>query len=246
MKPYYEEDGILLFCGDCREVVPALRICPDATIADPPYDQTSLEWDRWPDGWLSTEGLGNSLWCFGSLRVFMDRRDEFSGWTLSQDVVWEKHNGSGFADDRFRRVHEQVAHFYRGPWSGVHHQVPRVRRTGPAKTVRQRGRTPHTGAIGSAGYEDDGYRLTRSVIYAQSMHALAENETHKPEGIIAPLVEYACPPSGLLLVPFAGSGADLLVAKLSGRRAIGIELRESQCEVAANALSRQLPLALSV
>ena len=115
MKPYFSEDGITIYHGDCREILPSLGIEPDLTIADPPYAQTSLKWDRWPDGWLSLP-LGRSLWCFGSLRLFMDRAGEFAtaGWRLSQDVIWEKHNGSGFASDRFKRVHEQAAHFGSG------------------------------------------------------------------------------------------------------------------------------------
>jgi site-specific DNA-methyltransferase (adenine-specific) len=95
-------------------------------------------------------------------------------------------------------------------------------------------------------YEQDGVTLyqMRSVIYSRSMHGRAENETQKPEGIVAPLVEYACPPGGLLVVPFVGSGTDLLVARLTGRRAVGVELRESQCEVAARRLSSTLPLSM--
>jgi site-specific DNA-methyltransferase (adenine-specific) len=42
------------------------------------------------------------------------------GFKYSQDVVWEKQNGTGFHNDRFRRVHEHAVMFYRGAWgSGV-------------------------------------------------------------------------------------------------------------------------------
>ena len=36
MKPYYEEKGIQIFCGDCREVLPELEIV-DLVLTDPPY-----------------------------------------------------------------------------------------------------------------------------------------------------------------------------------------------------------------
>jgi len=244
MRPYYEQDGIAIYHGDCREIIPALGLRPDVTIADPPYAETSLEWDRWPVGWPTMNGLGRSLWCFGSLRMFVARSDEFTAgnWLMSQDLVWEKHNGSGFAADRFKRVHEQAAHFYRGAWGDIYHSPPRVRRMGARKTVRTRGQTPHTGEIGNIGYTDDGERLMRSVIYAQSMQGRAENETQKPQAIVAPLVEYACPPGGLVLSPFLGSGTDLEVAKLTQRRAVGVDTREQQCEAAAERLSRLLPL----
>jgi len=77
------------------------------------------------------------------------------------------------------------------------------------------------------------------------MQGKAENETQKPEGICAPLIEYACPVGGLIVVPFVGSGTDLLIAKLTQRRAIGVELREQQCEVAAKRLGKLLPLQLA-
>jgi site-specific DNA-methyltransferase (adenine-specific) len=245
MRPYYEQDGIVLYHGDCREIVPALGVVPDLTVADPPYAQTSLPWDRWPSTWPYLEGLGRSLWCFGSLRMFTLRWAEFAagGWQMSQDVVWEKHNGSSFHADRFKRVHEQAVHFYRGDWATVYHETPTTPDATP-RTVRRKQRPPHMGDIGGHHYvsEDGGPRLMRSVIYARSMHGRATNETQKPEVIVAPLVEYACPAGGLILSPFCGSGTDLRVARMTGRRAIGIEAREEQCEEAARSLESTLPL----
>lgn len=233
MTPYYEQDGITLHHGDCRELVESLPE-PDCIIADPPYQQTSLDWDRWPEGWPLLM-RGRSMWCFGSLRMFMERAAEFTagGWRMSQDIVWEKHNGSSFHADRFKRVHEQAVHFYRGPWEDVYHVAPTTP-DATARTVRRKQRPPHMGHIDAGSYEshDGGPRLMRSVIYARSMHGSAVNETQKPEAIVAPLIEYACPPGGLVLSPFGGSGTDLLAARALGRRAIAIEARESQCREA--------------
>jgi DNA modification methylase len=36
IAPYYEEDGIQIFCGDCREVIPSLPKV-DLVLTDPPY-----------------------------------------------------------------------------------------------------------------------------------------------------------------------------------------------------------------
>lgn len=36
MKPYYDEDGITIYHGDCREVLPGLE--SDALITDPPFN----------------------------------------------------------------------------------------------------------------------------------------------------------------------------------------------------------------
>ena len=44
MKPYYDEDGITIYHGDCREVLP--NISADVAFADPPYGTDVAEWDR--------------------------------------------------------------------------------------------------------------------------------------------------------------------------------------------------------
>ena len=239
-EPYYDDGQVQLWLGDCREVLPALGVQADCVVADPPYGETSLEWDRWPSGWLDVAaGVTRSLWCFGSLRMFLEHAGEFGGWKLSQDVIWEKHNGSGSSTDRFRRVHENAVHWYRGDWTGVYHETP----TTPDATrhqFRRKARPTQWGDIGTASYlsEDGGPRLMRSVIPVRSMHGRALHPTEKPVGILSPLIEYACAAGGLVLDPFAGSGSTLEAARQTGRRAIGIEAREEYAEKAARRLSQ--------
>lgn len=240
MRPYYQDDAVTLYHGDCRELAPAIDLRADLVLADPPYAETSLEWDRWPEGWVQlAASIAPQLWCFGSQRMFFQHLADFSEWQLAQDIVWEKHNGSNSSNDRFRRVHELALHFYRGEWSALH-KHPQFTLDATARTARRKGRPTHWGAIGDGDYtsEDGGPRLMSSVIYARSCHGYATNETQKPEAIVAPLVQYSCPPDGLVVSLFAGSGTDLIVARKTGRRAIGFEKRESQCEDAAQRLSQ--------
>ena len=244
MSIYYQDEHATLHLGDWRqEIDPGFTA--DLIVTDPPYGETSLTWDRWPDGWPGLAARhARSMWCFGSMRMFLKRYHEFThyqfgeAWKLSQDVVWEKHNGSGFATDRFKRVHEFATHWYRGEWSSIYHETPRVPGGDGTKSVRKRGLTPHTGAIGTVGYQDDGLRLTRSVIKARSMQQKAINETEKPVGILEPLIEYGCPAGGTVLDLFAGSGSTLVAARNLGRRAVGYELREEQAENTAQRLSQ--------
>lgn len=232
MEPYWQDDGIALYHGDCRTVLPALGVTADLVLADPPYGETKLAWDRWPAGWLETAaGVTTSLWCFGSLRMYLEHAVEFLAWKLSQDVIWEKHNGTGWAADRFKRVHEQVTH-----------DAPRERGN-PAKRTGGHGvtatRSQHADQIRHGNYADDGMRLARSVIRVRNMHQRgAIHPTEKPVGILDPLIAYACPRGGLVVDPFAGSGSTLEAARGSGRPAIGVEIDERYCELAARRLSQ--------
>lgn len=243
MKPYYEDEAVTLYHGNATEV--ALFLEPaDAIITDPPYGETSLEWDKWPAGWPDFAAeLAPSMWCFGSMRMFMDKSQELSRWKLAQDVVWEKHNGSNAFKDRFRRLHEVACHFYRGDWADIY-KDPQFTYDAKARTVRRQVKPKHWGDIGNgeaSAYEteDGGPRLMGSVIYARSCHGYAVNETQKPEAIVAPLIEYSVPPGGTLIDFFAGSGTMLAVAKKTGRKAIGIEKRESQCEEIVKRLAQR-------
>lgn len=245
-EPYYSDERVTLYLGDCRKVLPTLNLQADLVVADPPYGETSLAWDRWPDGWADAVlEASRSMWCFGSMRMFLDRDHEFSAWKLAQDVVWEKHNGSGPGlADRFYRVHEAVTHWYRGPWSDVYHQTPRMAHFGPSKTWRPSGapqaaRSEHRGAIGDrGGYQDDGTRLQRSVVRLASLQGKASHPTEKPTPLLETLIAYGCPPGGVVLDPFAGSGSTLAAARATGRRAVGIEAHEPYCELIAKRLDQ--------
>ncbi len=241
MIPYYQDPAVTIYCGDCREILPSLA-GEFVTITDPPYGETSLEWDRWVNGWpLLVAERSRSMWCFGSFRMFVDRWRDFDGWRASQDIVWEKHNGSSARKDRFRRVHELAVHFYRGEWEAVYHQVPTTPEAKRRKIKRQ-GQPVHWNGIGTGTFtvEEGGPLLARSVLQVRSCHGHAVNETQKPEGIVRPLMEYAAGPGAVILDPFGGSGTVAVVAKSMGLRAVMIERRESQCEEAVARLAQQL------
>jgi site-specific DNA-methyltransferase (adenine-specific) len=237
IEPYYADEHVQLYHGDMREILPALDIQADAVVTDPPYGETDLSWDRWPGGWpLAVAQATSSMWVFGSMKMFLARVQDIieAGWKLSQDIVWEKHNGSGFATDRFRRIHEHAAHWYLGPWSEIHHEVPKVVRQGRTQGTRAvRSSGEHLGAIDGQAWCDDGTRLMQSVIKAKSMHGRAIHPTEKPGQVLEPLIRYAVPDGGLVLDPFAGSASTLYTARTLGRRAVGIEASEEYCEKAA-------------
>lgn len=249
MKPYFSHGGVTIYLGDCRQVLPELDPASvDVAIADPPYGTTNLEWDERDISWLEATSAvlkpAGTVWCFGSMKTFMAQGAAIAalGWIVAQDIVWQKHNGSNFHADRFRRVHEHAVHLFRGRWDTVHKEpvkVPGAR----ARQVRRKRRPAHLGEIGFDHVYtsvDGGPCLELSVIEVRSCHGYAEHPTQKPTGILAPLVTYSCPPGGVVIDPTMGSGSTLVAAKRAGRRAIGIEFDERYCEIAARRISQEM------
>lgn len=237
MTPYYADEAVTLYHGDCREVL--AELVADVVITDPPYGETQQGWDSWPAGWpaLLSPDI-NQMWCFGSLRMLLDNLHDLRGWRLAQDVVWDKNDGSCLSGDRFLRTHEYATHWYRGQWGLIHHEQQREAHSGPMKNARRRAIGASTyGALGAASYEDDGQRLVRSVFRTARPYPL-KHPTQKPTGLLSPLITYSCPPGGTVLDPFSGSGSTLVAAKECGRLAVGVEADERYCEIAAKRLSQ--------
>lgn len=243
--------SVQVITGDCRQVLAGLEAeSVDCVVSDPPYGETNLRWDKWPAGWpslvLPLLKPTGSMWVFGSMRMFLERIGEFSGWRMAQEIVWEKHNGSSFHSDRFRRVHEFAVQFYRADtkWSDVH-KKPQFSADATARTVRRNKRPQHWhGEIGPTEYrsEDGGPRLIRSVVFCRSEHGRALHPTQKPLDLLDLLLAYSCPPGGAVLDPFAGSGSTGVAARARGLSTTLIEADPAYAAGIEERLVAELPL----
>lgn len=247
MTPYYSDDYVTLYHGDCREIDAWLQA--DVLVTDPPYGETSLAWDRWPDGWpqavADRSDSIRQIWCFGSTRMFLDHRDDFAPWKLAQDIVWSKPRGRGVMNDRFNRSHELATHWYRGAWGDLPLTPPRVAKTVPWTARATRNGNVDDGSkvrpMNGGSYQDDGTRLMLTVIPGDPGDPRTTlHPTQKPLEVLRPIITYSVPPGGLIADPYAGSGSTLVAAKGLGRKAIGIEIEERYCEIAARRLSQEV------
>ena len=93
----------------------------------------------------------------------------------------------------------------------------------------------------SVGYGDTGSAARFFYCAKASKKDRSEGNIHptvKPTDLMRYLCRLVTPPGGIVLDPFMGSGTTLVAAKLEGRKAIGIELEEEYCEIAAKRLAQ--------
>jgi site-specific DNA-methyltransferase (adenine-specific) len=64
--------------------------------------------------------------------------------------------------------------------------------------------------------------------------------TEKPLGIIRPIIQYSTNEGDTVFDPFTGSGSVLVAAVELGRKAIGVDVDEKWCEIAARRLSQEV------
>jgi site-specific DNA-methyltransferase (adenine-specific) len=67
-----------------------------------------------------------------------------------------------------------------------------------------------------------------------------EHQTQKPIELLARLISVVCPPAGIVLDSFVGSGSTLIAARSVGRHSIGIEREESNCMTAVARLRQSV------
>lgn len=228
MTPYYEDGAVQIFHGDCREVLPQLSAV-DHVITDPPYDEV-------------THAGARSL-----ARQYSDKATicniDFNSTTAEALRVL-------FASIAARRW--LVATMDWRHLRALEVEPPvgwRFVRFGV--WVKPNGAPQFTGDRPATGWEavaifhravQDSLRMAWN---GGGHHAVfthpkinGQHPTAKPEPLMHELVTLFTDPGEVILDPFMGSGTTLVAAKRLGRKAIGIELEEKYCEVAAKRLAQ--------
>jgi hypothetical protein len=218
VTPSYHDEasGIVIYCGDCRTILPALDVPGAVLVTDPPYGRTFRSGWSGRFGDCAIEGDDDTslrdfalAWVgdrpaivFGSAAV--PRPAEYRA-----VLVWDKGGHVGMGDLSF-------------PWKPSHEEIYVF---GHGFTGRRSGSVLHYHAI--AG----------TVATTQGRH----HPTEKPRSLMRALIA-KCPP-GTIVDPFMGSGTTILAARDLGRRAVGIEVDPAYVEAAIRRLQQSvLPL----
>ena len=210
MKPYYQDDAVTIFHGDCRDVLPTLGKV-DLVLTDPPYG-ISID-----TSWLSELNVARSKPAnkCDDLLVGDDGLLDLSLlWEYPRRLVW------GFP------------YIFDGNATGwlVWDKQPRLDSRGITSPVECASTTLWRG-----------WRMIRNMwggYYREGGEQRYEHPTQKPIKLFRQVLQDYCPDDRTILDPFMGSGTTLRAAKDLGRKAIGIEIEERYCEIAAKRMAQ--------
>ena len=219
MKPYYSDDYVTLYQGDCLELAD-LWTCADVLVTDPPYGRAwrQRDWNK-KRGWRSTanpNGIAND----GGA----DTRD-------AALLAWGGRHAVVFGDLMLTPPQgtSLVCIYDKGPDAGFAGNVGGYRRNAEAIYL-----VNATGS-GLGGRSS----VIRTAASAGGNLARTTGHPHtKPFDVMCQILD-ACPP-GTIADPFAGSGSTGVAAKALGRKSILVELDERYCEIAARRLSQDV------
>ena len=215
--PYYEDEWVTLYHGDCLTETAWLEA--DVLVTDPPYGR----------GWKQGDT--------GKLRG------------------WASDNHAGIANDSDATARDAALAMWGGRQAIVFGDLMLPPPAG-VKQVLVYDKGNDAGFTGAVG----GYRRNVEAIYLLGPHGsglggrsavistttsaggnLARTTGHphtKPLGVMTELILNTH--LHVIADPFAGSGSTLIAAKHLGKRAIGVELEERYCEIAARRLAQDV------
>ncbi len=224
VTPYYQRNGVTLYLGDCA----AFEIACDLIVSDPPYGQKFVSGksdERWgeivgdDDAPGTLERIGHALKKLGRGRhVYLFGNLDLSGLPLCgvTELIWDK-GMVGMGD-------------LSAPWGPQHERI-----TFANYELSKANR--------AKGYGNLSARLRKgSVIRSLRPNSgrVKNHPTEKPVDILRQLIESSSVMGETVYDPFAGSGSTLIAAALEGRSAVGVEITERYCEIAAKRFESEL------
>jgi site-specific DNA-methyltransferase (adenine-specific) len=233
----------------CEDALAGMARIPDGSIdlilTDPPYnlgkdygnasDQQSVDdylaWtERWIDIALPKLKANGSLYIFLTWRfapeIFVMLKKRL---TMMNEIIWDRRVPSmGGSTRSFSSVHDTIGFFVKR--KDYYFDLDAVRIPYDAATKKARSRSIFVGAKWlEVGYNP---KDLWSVSRLHREHAeRVDHPTQKPLEIIERMLKASCPPDGVVLDPFMGSGTTALAARRLGRRFVGFELNPDYCEV---------------
>jgi DNA modification methylase len=238
VTPYYSHAGIEIYHGDCLAVLGEIALEPalSAVVMDPPYASgarteaaksssgSMIRGQRWAAKPIENDQMTTAGFVWLMREVLMACRDSLvDGGSVLSFIDWRQWpHLLGACESVNLRVQGMIIWdkdtFGLGNGFRVQHElimhaakgVPRVLNHGTANVLRC------------------------------SRESNIDHPSPKPTPLVKQIVQVVSDKNDLILDPFLGSGTTLVAAKELGRRAIGIEIEERYCEIAAKRLSQEI------
>lgn len=218
MKPYFEEDGITIYCGDCREILPEIEA--EALITDPVWPNCEHVFPGIDAHALLTEALALSSSRRCAIQLGCNSDPRFlscvpTRWKYLRTCYLE-YAVVGYLGRIMRDA--EVAYVF-----------------GDAPDSKPGGRVMPGRVIATRSNADKGWG---SHGRSQLEVATAVAKMAHPTKRLLQHVQWLCKWFGgqSVVDPFMGSGTAALACKNLGINFAGIEIEERYCEIAANRL----------
>lgn len=258
LTPFYQDEAATIYHGDCRELLPFLKSSADLIVTSPPYDDLRIygghkfEFTRVAPHVFNTIKVGGVLVWVVNDQVLNGGESGSSfrhalafqglGLRLHDTMIYDKGKCVYPDPKRYGQAFEYMFVLSNGEPKTVNKIKDRVNRWGGTMS---RGKTSERKRDGSIKQREQfevepiGYRLN---IWHYRTGYGNEEITEHPAAFPLPLasdhIRSWSNAGELVIDPMCGSGTTLRAAKDLGRKAIGIEIEERYCEIAAKRLSQ--------
>lgn len=252
-------EGVTLFLGDCREILPTIGAV-DAIVTSPPYAQQRDYGQQIGDWTALVSSLANIpshektlilvnlglIYRDGELVEYWDdfkRNMRTEGWKLFGWYVWDKGFGipAGDQNRRLSTAHEWVFHFNRNA-RDLNKWVRTKDRLIPGKGIRQADGSMK--GITSPANVGQPFKIPDSVIRLppHQLRGGIENEHPAIFPVALPdhLIRTATDVGQTVCDPFMGSGTTGVAAVKIGRKFLGIEIEQKYFDIACRRISDAL------
>jgi site-specific DNA-methyltransferase (adenine-specific) len=259
MKPYYEDDAVTIYHGDYREILPSLELV-DLVLTSPPYDEIR-EYKGFTFDWRVSLKQISQVLCDGGVAVWnvSDQTIDGSetgtsfrqvlfmidecGMLLHDTMIYTK-LGVTFPDaNRYLPAFEYMFVFSKGRPRVFNPIMDRPNLLAGTKmhgTARQQdGSTTEISQMGKV-VPSHGMRYNWWPMSNAYNGTTAGHPAPMPREMAWAHIQSWSRVADTILDPFLGSGTTLRAAKDLGRKAIGIEIEERYCEIAAQRMSQSV------
>ena len=234
MKPYYDKDGIQIFLGDCLEIMPQFpdkRF--DLILTDPPYNISKKNNFATMERYNQYKGMDFGEW---------DKNFDQIAWLKDcARIMKEPSCFLGFNSwQNLKEISDELEKH-----SVLIKRILVLRKTNPMPVNRDRLFVNSFefilfGTKGKKWTFNRRFENFETGYFECKNNGETPHPTEKQVKTFEEFITILSRKSDLILDPFMGSGTTLVAAQRLGRKAVGIEISEKYCEIAAKRIDNEV------